>query len=82
MLRSAGQGACPPLWHRLGELECPLLAIAGEADERYARAAERMAAAAPAGAAAVVPGAGHAPQLEAPEATARLLLELLDEHLG
>lgn len=82
LLRSAGQGACAPVWHRLGELKCPLLAIAGEADERYARAAERMAAAARRGAAALVPGAGHAPQLEAPEATARVLLELLDQHLG
>lgn len=82
LLRTAGQGACPPVWDRLGELQCPLLAIAGEHDQRYAQAAERMAAAAPRGAAAQVPGAGHAPQLEAPEATARLLLELLDQHLG
>lgn len=82
LLRTAGQGACPPVWHRLGELECPLLAVAGAADERYAQAAQRMAAAAPRGAARLVPGAGHAPQLEAPEATAGLLLELLDEYLG
>lgn len=82
LLRSAGQGACPPVWQRLGELECQLLAIAGEDDPVYAAAAHRMAAAAPRGAWALVPGAGHAPQLEAPGATADALLELLDQHLG
>ena len=82
LLRSAGQGACPPAWDRLGELRCPLIAIAGERDERYAAAARRLAATARTGAAALVPGAGHAPQLEAPEAFAALLAELLDEHLG
>lgn len=82
LLRSAGQAACPPAWDRLGELRCPLLAIAGERDSRYARAARRMAAQAPHGVAAVVPGAGHAPHLEDPAGTAALLGEFLDEHLG
>lgn len=82
LLRSAGQAACPPLWDRLDEIDCPLLAIAGERDERYAAAARRLAAAARRGRAALVAGAGHAPQLEAPAAMADLLLELLDEHLG
>lgn len=82
LLRTAGQGACPPLWERLAELRAPLLAVAGERDERYVAAARRMATLAPRGRAAVVPGAGHAPQLEAPEATAALLLDLLDEHLA
>lgn len=82
LLRSAGQAACPPVWDRLGGLECPLLALAGQADEHYAAAAGRMAGGTRCGAAALVPGAGHAPHLEAPDATAELLLELLDEHLG
>ena len=82
LLRSAGQGACPPVWDRLPGLGIPLLARAGERDERYAAAARRMAALAPAGRARLIPGTGHAPQLEAPDATAAALLELLDEHLG
>lgn len=82
LLRSAGQGACPPVWDRLGELRCPLIVIAGERDARYAAAAERLATSAGDGRAGLVPGAGHAPQLEAPEAFTALLLELLDEHLG
>lgn len=82
LLRSAGQGACEPVWGRLSELACPLVALAGEEDERYAEAAVRMAELVPGGRARLIPGAGHAPQLEAPDATAEALLELLDEHLG
>jgi 2-succinyl-6-hydroxy-2,4-cyclohexadiene-1-carboxylate synthase len=82
LLRSGGQGARRPLWHRLGELECPLLAVAGVRDSKYVDAARRMAAAAPRGRTAVLPGAGHAPQLEQPERFAALLLEFLDEHFG
>ena len=82
LLRSAGQGAFPPVWARLNSLRCPLLAVAGERDAPYAAAARRMAEVAPRGRARLIPGAGHAAHLEAPEATAAALLELLDEHLG
>jgi 2-succinyl-6-hydroxy-2,4-cyclohexadiene-1-carboxylate synthase len=82
LLLSAGQGALEPVWHRLGELEMPLLAVAGERDERYAGAARRLAGAAPRGEARLVPGAGHAPQFERPREVAALLLEFLDQHLG
>lgn len=81
LLRSTGQGVCEPVWDRLGDCGCPLLAIAGELDERYARAAVRMAALVPSGAARLIGGAGHAPQLEDPEATAAALVEFLDEHV-
>lgn len=81
LLRSAGQGACEPVWDRLGNLGCPLLAIAGALDERYAGAAARMAELAPAGAVRLIAGAGHAPQLEDPQAMAAALVELLDEHV-
>ena len=82
LLRSAGQGALEPVWHRIAELDLPLLAVAGGGDERYARAARRVAELAPRGRAALVHGAGHAPQLERPREVAALLLEFLDQHLG
>ena len=82
LLRTAGQGACDPVWARLADLACPLLALAGERDVYYARAGRRLAALAPAGEFRLVRGAGHAPQLEQPGATAEALLELLDEDLG
>jgi 2-succinyl-6-hydroxy-2,4-cyclohexadiene-1-carboxylate synthase len=82
LLRSAGQGALSPVWDRLLGLDLPLLAVAGERDEPYARAAKRMAALVPRGEARLVDAAGHAPQLERPEAFAALLLDFLDEHFG
>jgi 2-succinyl-6-hydroxy-2,4-cyclohexadiene-1-carboxylate synthase len=78
LLRSAGQGALEPVWDGLRSLRTPLLAIAGERDHRYARAAERMAALAPAGQAALVAGAGHATHLERPDCVARLIAGFLD----
>lgn len=82
LLRSAGQGTVPPVWSRLPELGLPLLAVAGALDHPYAEAARRMAALAPRGRAAIVDGAGHAPQLERPDAVAALVLAFLDETRG
>jgi 2-succinyl-6-hydroxy-2,4-cyclohexadiene-1-carboxylate synthase len=81
LLRSAGQGALPPIFDELPRLRMPLLALAGERDERYVAAARRIARLVPRGAARTVAGAGHAAHLERPEAVAALVLELLDEHL-
>lgn len=81
-LRSTGQGVFEPVWDGLADLTIPVLAIAGGLDERYATIAVRMAHALPGGRAAIVDGAGHAPQLEQPDAIAGLLLEFLDEHFG
>jgi 2-succinyl-6-hydroxy-2,4-cyclohexadiene-1-carboxylate synthase len=78
LLRSAGQGATAPVWDRLHTLRCSVLLIAGERDEGYASAAHRMAERIPNSEVSIVPGAGHAPQLEQPE----LVAKLLDEHLG
>lgn len=82
LLRTAGQGALPGVWDGLRRVRHPLLALAGERDERYLRAARRIALLAPRGDARSVPDAGHAAQLERPEAVAELLLEFLDQHLG
>ena len=78
LLRSAGQGAIEPVWDRLHTLRCPVLLIAGEQDGHYAQAASLMAERIPDARVRIVPGAGHAPQLEQPA----LVAELLDEHLG
>jgi 2-succinyl-6-hydroxy-2,4-cyclohexadiene-1-carboxylate synthase len=78
LLRSAGQGALDPAWSELGKLDLPFLAIAGARDERYCAAARRLAELAPHGRAALIEGAGHAPQLQRPEAVASVLLEFLE----
>lgn len=69
-LRLAGTGTIePPLWGRLSELTMPVLVVAGERDEKFTRLAERMVTTIGRNAAvAVVPGAGHAAHLEAPDA--------------
>jgi 2-succinyl-6-hydroxy-2,4-cyclohexadiene-1-carboxylate synthase len=82
LLRTAGQSVLPGLWDQLGRLSIPVLAIAGEHDERYMTAARRIALLAPRGDARPVMGAGHATHLEQPATTAQLLLEFLDQHLG
>jgi 2-succinyl-6-hydroxy-2,4-cyclohexadiene-1-carboxylate synthase len=82
LLRSAGQGAMDPVWDRLPSLQTPVLAVAGELDERYAADARRMAELVPKGQARLVSDAGHAAHLERPDAFAELLLDFLDEHLG
>lgn len=82
LLRSAGQGVLDPVWHELLEFELPLLAIAGARDEGYSAAARRLADTAPRGRAAIVEDAGHAPQLQQPDAVARLLADFLDHDVG
>jgi 2-succinyl-6-hydroxy-2,4-cyclohexadiene-1-carboxylate synthase len=77
LLRSAGQGALDPVWGRLGELRMPVLALAGENDSAYRAAAERIASLVPRGSARVIPGAGHAAHLEAPDAVSDAILDWL-----
>ena len=79
LLRTAGQGMLEPVWHELLGLDVPVLAIAGDRDDGYVRAARRIAETAPRARAAVVPAAGHAPQLQQPEEVARLIAGFLDE---
>ena len=77
LLRTAGQGVLEPVWDDLRGLDLPLLAIAGDRDERYLAAARRLASLAPRGRFEVVEHAGHAPQLQRPEAVTRLLADFL-----
>jgi 2-succinyl-6-hydroxy-2,4-cyclohexadiene-1-carboxylate synthase len=82
LLRATGQGVLPPVWDDLDKLTMPVLAAAGDRDDKYADIAQRMAEALPNGRAVRIPGVGHAAHLEDPEAFADLLLDFLDEHLG
>lgn len=81
MLRTAGQGAMPPVWDRLADLDVPVLCMAGALDERYVAVGRRMASLLPGGTFRTIPGTGHAPQLEAPDAVADELRGFLDECL-
>ena len=81
LLRSAGQGAMPPVWERLPALDLPVLCIAGALDEMYVSAGRRMASLLPRGTFRAIADAGHAPQLEAPDAVAAELRAFFDERL-
>jgi pimeloyl-ACP methyl ester carboxylesterase len=59
-----------PLWERLGELTIPVTLVVGERDEKFRAIAERMRERLPDARLAVIPGAGHAAQLERPDAVA------------
>lgn len=79
LLRSAGQGALDPIWHRLGSLQMPVLALAGVNDRTYWAAAQRVASFVPHGRAGAVGGAGHAAHLEAPDAVRDAILAFVGE---
>jgi len=66
VLRAMGPGANPPLHDRLGELQIPVLLIAGGEDERYRQEAERMRGAIPGAESCIIPGVGHVPHREEP----------------
>jgi 2-succinyl-6-hydroxy-2,4-cyclohexadiene-1-carboxylate synthase len=72
-LRGLGTGVMPPLWDRLGELALPVELVVGERDEKFRAIAEQMELLLRDARVHVVPGAGHAVQLEAPEAVAEVL---------
>jgi 2-succinyl-6-hydroxy-2,4-cyclohexadiene-1-carboxylate synthase len=69
-LRGLGTGAMEPLWGRLGELAMPVTLVVGERDVRFRAIAEQMAPAIVDSRLELVAGAGHATQLERPEAMA------------
>lgn len=69
-LRGLGTGVLPSLWDRLVEVRMPVALVVGERDERFVAIAGRMAGALPDSRVVVVPRAGHAVHLEAPEMVA------------
>jgi len=74
-LRGLGTGTLAPLWGRLEELDVPVTLVVGERDVKFRAIAARMAAGFPDARVVVVPGAGHAAQLERPEAVARAIAQ-------
>jgi 2-succinyl-6-hydroxy-2,4-cyclohexadiene-1-carboxylate synthase len=76
-LRLAGTGTQLPLWDRLGDISCPVLALAGADDVRFALAAGRIARLVPRGAFSLVAGAGHAAHLAQPEICAAIVERFL-----
>jgi 2-succinyl-6-hydroxy-2,4-cyclohexadiene-1-carboxylate synthase len=74
-LRGLGTGALPSLWERLGDVQLPVTLVVGERDTKFTAIAEQMALSLPRARVVVVPGAGHAVHLEAPERVAALLAE-------
>jgi 2-succinyl-6-hydroxy-2,4-cyclohexadiene-1-carboxylate synthase len=78
-LRGMGAGAQPPLHAALAELRAPACFVAGAEDAKFAAVASELAALAPRGRAALLPGAGHAAHLEAPDPFAGLVLDFFAE---
>jgi 2-succinyl-6-hydroxy-2,4-cyclohexadiene-1-carboxylate synthase len=74
-LRGLGTGVMEPLWDRLPTLAVPVTLIVGERDDKFRAIAERMRARLPDARVVTVPGTGHAPQLEAPEAVAEAIYQ-------
>jgi len=72
-LRLCGAGTQEPLWDRLGALPCPVLAMAGADDIRFASHALRIARLVPRAVASLVPGGGHAVHLSQPDQAARIV---------
>lgn len=78
-LRGMGAGAQPPLHDRLGSIRIPVLLVAGEEDQKFRDIAQDLESRLPNARCAVIPNAGHAVHLEAPEAFRRVLVEFLNE---
>ncbi|MDE0115616.1 MAG: 2-succinyl-6-hydroxy-2,4-cyclohexadiene-1-carboxylate synthase [bacterium] len=74
-LRGMGAGAAAPVGHRLSELSMPCALIAGAEDAKFAAIAPQMAAAIPQASVRLIPDAGHASHLEAPDATAAAVIQ-------
>jgi 2-succinyl-6-hydroxy-2,4-cyclohexadiene-1-carboxylate synthase len=72
-LRGMGTGAMTPVWDRLGELTMPASVVVGEKDPKFREIAEQLVDALPNAQLVVVPKAGHAVHLEAPDALAEIL---------
>ncbi len=78
-LRLAGTGSQEPLWGRLGELDMPVLVVAGQRDAKFTALGRRAAGLIGANARfEEVPGAGHPAHVEAPDHFSALLGRWID----
>ncbi|MYH72577.1 MAG: 2-succinyl-6-hydroxy-2,4-cyclohexadiene-1-carboxylate synthase [Acidimicrobiia bacterium] len=76
-LRGMGAGAAEPVGGRLGELAMPCALIAGADDAKFAAIAHCMAGFIPRATVGLIPDAGHAAHLEAPDATAAAVIQCM-----
>ena len=74
-LRGMGAGAVEPVGCRLSELSMPCALIVGADDAKFAAIARHMAAAIPQANVCLIPDAGHAAHLEAPDTTAAAVIQ-------
>lgn len=58
-LKAMGTGMMEPLWHRLSEIEFPVMWITGEKDVKFTRIAQEMNLAIPHGIHEIIPNVGH-----------------------
>jgi pimeloyl-ACP methyl ester carboxylesterase len=72
-----GAGAQPPIFDLLHRFEKPTLLVVGEEDEKFQGIAQQLASGMPNARISVIPEAGHAAHLEAPDEFARVVGEFL-----
>jgi pimeloyl-ACP methyl ester carboxylesterase len=73
----------PAYWRAMASIAAPVLLIHGERDRLVpVRAARRVARRNPDWTLETLPGVGHVPQLEAPDAVAGLMIAWLGKHAG
>jgi 2-succinyl-6-hydroxy-2,4-cyclohexadiene-1-carboxylate synthase len=77
-LRLCGTGTQEPLWDAIPTIRCPILALAGTDDTRFAAHALRLARLAASGVVSLVPGGGHAVHLAQPDHTGRIVTHWLN----
>jgi 2-succinyl-6-hydroxy-2,4-cyclohexadiene-1-carboxylate synthase len=65
-LRGMGTGAQPSFWDALGDIQVPVLLMAGEEDRKFTEVAREMAMRMPRATLRLMPRAGHAIHLENP----------------
>jgi len=80
-LTTYGPATMPSDWSRLAELRCPVCLVVGEQDAKYLAQNRELLRLLPNAELHIIPGAGHAPHLEQPAATAAVLSDFLLRHL-
>ena len=81
-LRGMGSGAQPALHAALSALDLPVLLVVGDEDARFRTIAAELEVALPDARTVVLPEAGHAAHLEAPEAFREALVAFLESCSG
>lgn len=76
-LTAAGAGAMTPLTDRLGQVDVPVLLMAGAEDVKFCAIAEQLAARLPRSRVDCIDSAGHAAHLEQPATTAAKIADFI-----